>query len=274
LPRRRGELIGSPHDEEARVGRFDGRTVLVTGATGGMGRSHVRAFHGEGAAVVIAARDDVAGRDLAAELGDRALAVRLDVTDEQEWTAAVAATEQRFGPVSILVANAGVQHPPTLLEDADRHLWDAVTAVNVTGTALGIRAVTPSMRRGGGGVIVTVGSTMGHGGTAAFGPYVAAKWAVRGLTRTAALELGRDHIRVVSLTPGVVATPLITEPLAEGVPAIATVFDPRPFAVPRLGEPDEISRALLYLASPDAAFVTGSELVVDGGLLLGPALSA
>lgn len=254
--------------------RFEGQTVLVTGATGGMGRSHVQAFHREGAAVVIAARDEAAGVTLAEQLGERALAVRLDVTDEQQWAAAVAAAEQRFGPVSVLVANAGVQHPPTLLEDADRRLWDTVTAVNVTGTALGIRAVAPSMRRGGGGVIVTVASTMGHVGTAAFGPYVAAKWAVRGLTRTAALELGRHDIRVVSLTPGVVATPLITEPLADGVPAIAEVFDPEPFAVPRLGEPDEISRALLFLASPDAAFVTGSELVIDGGLLLGPALRA
>ncbi|MEJ2888704.1 SDR family NAD(P)-dependent oxidoreductase [Actinomycetospora aeridis] len=253
------------------MGRFEGRTVLVTGATGGMGRSHVEAFHREGAAVVIAARDETAGLAMADQLGQRALAVRLDVTDEEHWTAAVEAAEQRFGPVSVLVANAGVQHPPTLLEDADRRLWDMVTAVNVTGTALGIRAVAPSMRRAGGGVIVTVASTMGHVGTAAFGPYVAAKWAVRGLTRTAALELGRDGIRVVSLTPGVVATPLITEPLADGVPAIAEVFDPEPFAVPRLGEPDEISRALLFLASPDAAFVTGSELVIDGGLLLGPA---
>jgi 3alpha(or 20beta)-hydroxysteroid dehydrogenase len=256
------------------MGRFKGRTVLVTGATGGMGRSHVQAFHREGAAVVIGARDEAAGVALAEQLGDRALAVRLDVTDEQQWRAAVEAAEQRFGPVSVLVANAGVQHPPTLLEDADRSLWDTVVAVNLTGTALGIRAVAPSMRRGGGGVIVTVASTMAHGGTAAFGPYVAAKWAVRGLTRTAALELGRDHIRVVSLTPGVVATPLITEPLAEGVPAIAEAFDPEPFAVPRMGEPDEISRALLFLASPDAAFVTGSELVIDGGLLLGPAVPA
>ncbi|CAA9210007.1 MAG: 3-oxoacyl-[acyl-carrier protein] reductase [uncultured Actinomycetospora sp.] len=256
------------------MGRFEGQTVLVTGATGGMGRRHVHAFHREGAAVVIAARDQAAGVALAEQLGERALAVRLDVTDEQHWSAAVAASEQRFGPLSVLVANAGVQHPPTLLEDADRSLWDTVTAVNVTGTALGIRAVAPSMRRGGGGVIVTVASTMAHGGTAAFGPYVAAKWAVRGLTRTAALELGRDGVRVVSLTPGVVATPLITEPLAEGVPAIAEVFDPEPFAVPRMGDPDEISRALLFLASPDAAFITGSELVVDGGLLLGPALPA
>ena len=256
------------------MGRFEGRTVLVTGATGGMGRSHVQAFHREGAAVVIAARDEAAGVALAEQLGARALAVRLDVTDEQQWTAAVAAAEQRFGPLSVLIANAGVQHPPTLLEDADRSLWDTVTAVNVTGTALGIRAVAPSMRRGGSGVIVTVASTMAHGGTAAFGPYVASKWAVRGLTRTAALELGRDGIRVVSLTPGVVATPLITEPLADGVPAIGEVFDPAPFAVPRIGETHEISRALLFLASPDAAFITGSELVVDGGLLLGPALSA
>ncbi|MDF2979831.1 MAG: dehydrogenase, short-chain alcohol dehydrogenase like [Actinomycetospora sp.] len=181
------------------MGRFEGQTVLVTGATGGMGRSHVQAFHHEGAAVVIAARDEAAGVALAEQLGERALAVRLDVTDEEQWTAAVAAAEQRFGPISVLVANAGVQHPPTLLEDADRSLWDTVTAVNVTGTALGMRAVAPSMRRRGGGVIVTVASTMAHGGTAAFGPYVAAKWGVRGLTRTRRAGAGtRRHPRRVA----------------------------------------------------------------------------
>lgn len=253
---------------------FEGRTALVTGATGGMGRSHVRGLHHAGATVVIATRDLAAGRALAGELGPRALAVPLDVTSEEDWAAAVTTAEERFGPVTVLVNNAGSQHAPTLIEDTGRDLWDHVTAVHLTGSALGIRAVTPGMRRRGGGVIVNVASTMAHGGTPYFGPYVAAKWAVRGLTRTAALELGRDGIRVVSVHPGVVATPLITEPVAEGVPAIAEVFSPAPFAVPRLAAPEEITRAVLHLAAPEAAFVTGSEFVVDGGLLLGPALAS
>ncbi|WP_305786529.1 SDR family NAD(P)-dependent oxidoreductase [Symbioplanes lichenis] len=250
--------------------RFENRTVLVTGGTSGMGTAHVRAYHGEGARVVIAGRDAEAGTALAAELGDRALFQRLDVTVETGWQAAVAAAEDRFGPVSVLVNNAGTQHPATLVEHTGRELWDATLAVNVTGPYLGIKAVTPSLRRAGGGVIVNIGSTMGHGGTAYFGAYVASKWALRGLTRTAALELARDNIRVVAIEPGVVSTPLITEPPAAGYPAIAEVYSPEPYAIPRLADPAEVSELLLFLTSAGAAFATGSEYVLDGGLLLGP----
>ncbi|MFC5750582.1 glucose 1-dehydrogenase [Actinomadura rugatobispora] len=254
------------------MGRFDGQTVIVTGGTGGMGAAHVRAYHREGAGVVIAALADDRGRALAAELGDRALHVHLDVTDEDQWAAAVQETENRFGPVSILVNNAGIQNAAALAEDTGRDTWDRTFAVNVTGQFLGIRAVAPSMRAGGGGVIVNIGSTMAHGGTALYAPYVASKWAVRGLTRSAALELGRDGIRVNAIHPGVVSTPLINEPAAPGAPAIGDFYSPEPFAVPRLAEPEDVTRLLLFLTSADASFATGSEYVLDGGLLLGPAL--
>lgn len=253
------------------MGRFDKQTVLVTGGTGGQGANHVQAYHREGANVVIAALSDGPGRKLAAELGERALFVRLDVTDEDDWTTAVAETERHFGPVSVLVNNAGVQNPAVPIEAVERRAWDRVLDVNLTGTFLGIKAVTPSLRRGGGGVIVNIASTMGHGGTALYAPYVASKWALRGLTRTAALELGRDGIRVNSIHPGVISTPLINEPIA-GQPPIADFFSPEPFAVPRMGTPADITSLLLYLTSADASFVTGSEFVADGGLLLGPAL--
>ncbi|BCJ68207.1 SDR family oxidoreductase [Polymorphospora rubra] len=252
--------------------RFDNSTVLVTGGAGGMGASHVRAYHERGANVVIAGVREAAGRELAAQLGDRAHYVGLDVTDEADWTAAVTAAEGRFGPVSILVNNAGIQNPAVPLEHTDRDVWDRTLAVNLTGSYLGIKAVVPSMRRGGGGVIVNIASTMAHGGTALFGPYVASKWAVRGLTRTAAIELGRDNIRVNSIHPGVVSTPLINEPPAPGRPAIIESYSPDAFAVPRLAEPREITDLLLFITSPQAAFATGSEFVLDGGLLLGPAL--
>lgn len=253
------------------MGRFDKQTVLVTGATGGQGASHVRAFHAEGANVVIAARSAGPGKELAGELGGRALFVRLDVTEEDEWTAAVDETERHFGPVSVLVNNAGVQNPAVPIEAVERRMWDRTLDVNLTGTFLGIKAVTPSLRRAGGGVIVNIASTMGHVGTALYAPYVAGKWALRGLTRTAALELGRDGIRVNAIHPGVISTPLINEPIA-GQPPISDFFSPEPFAVPRMGTPADITSLLLYLASADASFVTGSEFVVDGGLLLGPAL--
>ncbi|AOS65631.1 SDR family NAD(P)-dependent oxidoreductase [Actinoalloteichus hymeniacidonis] len=252
------------------MGRFDKQTVLVTGGTGGQGANHVRAYHQEGANVVIAALAEGPGKELAAELGERALFVRMDVTDEDAWTAAVTETERRFGPIAVLVNNAGVQNPATPIEAVERQVWDRILDVNLTGTFLGIKTVTPSLRRGG-GVIVNIASTMAHGGTALYAPYVAGKWALRGLTRTAALELGRDGIRVNSIHPGVISTPLINESIA-GQPPIADFYSPEPYAIPRMGTPADITALLLYLTSADASFVTGSEFVADGGLLLGPAL--
>ena len=253
---------------------FTNRTVLVTGGNGGMGVSHVRGFHAAGANVVIADRNTYAGPRLAAELGDRALYTDLDVTREQQWLDAVAAAEHRFGPVSILVNNAGIQNPAATLETTDRETWERVLAVNLTGQFLGIKSVAPSLRKAGGGSIVNVGSIMARSGTAMFGPYVASKWAVRGLTATAALELARDGVRVNTIHPGVVSTPLIHEPTVPGQAPISDNYSPAPFAVPRLAEPSEVTQLVLFLCSSDSAFATGGEYVLDGGLLLGPALPA
>ncbi|GGY19241.1 SDR family NAD(P)-dependent oxidoreductase [Streptomyces minutiscleroticus] len=254
------------------MGRFDHRTVLVTGGTGGQGASHIRAFHAEGANVVIADIAEDRGRALAAELGERALAVRLDVTDEEAWNHAIAQTEERFGPLSVLINNAGVQNPAAPIEATDRRVWDRILNINLTGTFLGIRAAVSSLRRSGGGVIINIASTSGVGGTAFYAPYASSKWAVRGLTKTAALELGRDNIRVNAILPGVISTPFITEPAAGSDAPISDFYSAEPFAIPRVGEPADITRALLFLGSDDASFATGAEFVIDGGLLLGPAL--
>ncbi|MCP2099546.1 MULTISPECIES: SDR family NAD(P)-dependent oxidoreductase [Actinosynnema] len=252
--------------------RFDDQTVLVTGGTGGQGASHVRAFHAEGANVVIGGLDAERGAALAGELGDRARFVRLDVTEESAWEAAVVAAESAFGALDVLVNNAGVQNPPATVETTDPATWSRVLDVNLTGAFLGLKAAAPALRRAGGGAVVNVGSTMGFGGTAHYAPYVASKWALRGLTRTAALELGRDRIRVNAVHPGVIATPFITEPAAGASAPISDFYSPEPFAVPRLGEPVDVSGLVLFLTSTEASFVTGAEYVVDGGLLLGPAL--
>ncbi|WP_394619558.1 SDR family NAD(P)-dependent oxidoreductase [Lentzea sp. JNUCC 0626] len=251
------------------MARFDGQTVLVTGATSGMGASHVRGFHEAGAQVVIAARNLDAASSFASSLGPRASAVRLDVTSEQDWIAAI----EQAGPLSVLVNNAGAQHPAALIEDTPLSVWEQTLAVNLTGQFLGIKHAAVSLRAAGGGAIINIASTMANVGQAYYAPYVASKWALRGLTRTAALELGRDNIRVNSIHPGVVATPLITEPIADQ-PAIADLYSPAPFAVPRLGTPEEVTALLLHLASTDGTFATGAEFVLDGGLLLGPALAA
>ncbi|WP_439382061.1 SDR family oxidoreductase [Amycolatopsis lexingtonensis] len=254
--------------------RFDNQIVLVTGGTGGQGSSHVRALHAEGASVVIGAIDAARGAALADELGPRALFTHLDVTDESSWFAAVRAAEDAFGALNVLVNNAGVQNPPAPIEHTERTTWSRILDVNLTGTFLGIKVAAPALRRAAGGAIVNIASTMGLGGTAHYAPYVASKWALRGLTRTAALELGRDHIRVNTIHPGVISTPFIHEPAAGATAAIADFYAPDPFAIPRLGEPADVTRLLLFLASSDASFVTGSEYVIDGGLLLGPALQA
>lgn len=254
------------------MSRYANQTVLVTGGTGGQGDSHVRAFHAEGANVVVGDINTERGAGLAAELGPRSRFVRLDVSDEQSWVAAVAEAEKAFGALDVLVNNAGVQNPPALIESTDRATWARILDINLTGTFLGIKVAAPALRRAGGGSIVNIVSTMGVGGTALYAPYVASKWAVRGLTRTAALELGRDSIRVNAIHPGVVATPFITQPAAGSDAAIADFYSPEPFAVPRLGLPADITALLLFLTSPQATFITGSEYVIDGGLLLGPAL--
>ncbi|MEE4025253.1 glucose 1-dehydrogenase [Gordonia sp. PKS22-38] len=254
--------------------RFANQTVLVTGGTGGQGSSHVRALHAEGANVVIGAINADRGAALADELGDRAFFTHLDVTDEDSWSAAVRATERTFGALHVLVNNAGVQNPPAPIEETDQTTWSRILDINLTGTFLGIKAAAPALRRATGGAIVNIASTMGMGGTAHYAPYVASKWAVRGLTQTAALELGRDRIRVNTIHPGVIATPFIQEPAAGATAAIADFYSPEPFAVPRLGEPMDVTRLVMFLASSEASFITGSEYVIDGGLLLGPALRA
>ena len=256
------------------MSRFTNKTVLITGAAGGQGASHARAYLEEGANVVIGDVRDELGGAVAKEGGERALFVHLDVTSESDWAAAITATEPRFGPLSILVNNAGIGSPPVLIENGSQEDWQRIIAVNLTGTYLGIRAATPSLRRGGGGSIVNIASMAAHTGIAYLAPYVVSKWGVRGLTRAAALELGRDNIRVNSVSPGVVETPFITEPLRPGVEAVSDSYSVEPFAIKRMAEPQEITNVVLFLTSDEASFVTGSDLVADGGLLLGPAVPA
>jgi 3alpha(or 20beta)-hydroxysteroid dehydrogenase len=244
--------------------RFDHRTVIVTGGARGMGAAHARGFVAEGANVVIADLLEKEGRTLADELGDQA--TRLDVTSDRDWAATVAAAEHVFGPVSVLVNNAGIVRFGPIAE-TEPAVWRQVIDINLTGTYLGIRAVVSSMRKAGGGAIVNIssaGGMMAYPNTAA---YVASKWGARGLTKTAALELGRDNIRVNSIHPGPVRTPMTAGPDATA----AVAAQARHLAIPRVAEPEEITQMVLFVASDEAGFSTGSEFIVDGGVLLGPA---
>src|SRR5467141_3889675 len=247
--------------------RFDNRAVIVTGGARGMGASHARGFVAEGANVVIADVLEQEGQTLADELGEHAIFSRLDVTNEKDWAATVAAAEAAFGPVSVLINNAGIVRFG-LLEETEPAVWHQVMNVNLTGLYLGIRAVASSMRKAGGGAIVNISSGAGFTATHGLSAYVASKWGVRGLTKTAALELGRDNIRVNSIHPGPVRTPMTAGPDA----AAAVAAEARRLAIPRVAEPEEITRLGLFVASDEASFSTGSEFIVDGGVLLGPAL--
>ena len=230
-----------------------------------MGASHARGFIAEGANVVIADVLEQEGRALAEELGDHANFSHLDVTSEADWAATVAAAEDAFGAVSVLVNNAGIVRFGSLVE-TEPAAWRQVIDINLTGSYLGIRAVVPSMRKAGGGAILNISSPAGMIGQSGIGAYVASKWGVRGLTKTAALELARDNIRVNSIHPGNVRTPMLGNPgsVAAGAGAV------RDLAIPRIAEPDEITRLVLFVASDEASFSTGSEFIADGGRLLGP----
>lgn len=201
------------------------------------------------------------GRALANELGDAARFVRLDVTRPEDWDAAVRTAEEEFGPVTLLINNAGIVSYSNI-EDTDPAEFRRVIEINLIGVFLGMRAAIPSLRRAGGGVIINVSSTAGMTGYAQIGAYVASKWGVRGITKTAAMELGRDGIRVVSIHPGPIRTPM-----TEGMGDELTATQP----IPRFGEPEEVTRMVIFLAA-DATYSTGSEFVIDGGALLGPVM--
>lgn len=243
------------------MGRLDGKVAIISGAARGQGAAEARLFVAEGAKVVLGDVLDEEGEAVASDIGDDAVFVHLDVTEESHWQALVAAAEERFGPVNVLVNNAGILAFEAIdrIELAD---WDRVMRVNVNGVFLGIKTVTPSMGRAGGGSIVNVSSTAGLQGLPYMAAYVASKWAVRGLTKTAAIDLGQRGIRVNSVHPGGIDTPMIA-----GSDPSAWSYRRQP--VPRMGQPEEVARAVVFLASDEASYTTGAELAIDGGSTCG-----
>jgi 3alpha(or 20beta)-hydroxysteroid dehydrogenase len=242
-------------------GRLEGKVALISGGARGQGAAEARLFAAEGAKVVIGDVLDDEGRRTADELGDAVSYSHLDVTDEDNWQAVVAEAEALHGPVGVLVNNAGVLSFGSL-EKVELAEFERVMRINVHGVFLGMKTVAASMERAGGGSIVNTSSTSGLTGLPFLSAYTASKWAVRGLTKTAAIDLGRKGIRVNSVHPGGIDTPMIA-----GTASDAPFYKRLPVA--RMGTADEVARAVLFLASDEASYTTGAELAIDGGATCG-----
>jgi 3alpha(or 20beta)-hydroxysteroid dehydrogenase len=236
------------------MGRVDGKVALVSGGARGMGAADARLLVAEGARVVIGDLLDEEGTTLAKELGDAAAYVHLDVSRYDEWQAAVAAAVRTFGKLDVLVNNAGIVNGSTL-QQFDHQQWQRILDVNLTGTFYGMQAAADAIIAAGGGSIINMSSIEGVRGTPWAHGYVASKWAVRGLTKSVALELAPHGVRVNSIHPGLIRTPM-----TEGFPD-----DIVPIPLGRPGEAVEVAQFVLFLASDESSFATGAEFVVDGG---------
>lgn len=234
---------------------LDGRVAVVTGGSRGLGEAYVRALHAAGARVVIADLLVDEGIALAAELGDNVIFERLDVTNEDDWTRVVDTSIAAFGSLDVLVNNAGIANAAPI-EHYTTAKWDAVIAVNLTGTFLGCRAVVPIMKAQGGGSVINISSVEGLRGSAGLHGYTASKFGVRGLTKSLAVELGAAGIRVNSVHPGLILTEMTTR------------IDPSALSIPlgRPASPEDVAGTIVFLASDDSAYTTGAEFVVDGGM--------
>jgi 3alpha(or 20beta)-hydroxysteroid dehydrogenase len=254
---------------EVRVGRLDGKVALITGGARGMGKSHVRHFVAEGARVVFGDVLDDKGEFVAAKLpAGTCRYVHHDVTSEADWAAAVNTTLTAFGKLDVLVNNAGVL---TFAPIAEMPLAEfrRVLDINAVGCWLGMKSVIEPMTAAGGGSIVNISSVEGFTGAAGLSAYSASKFAVRGMTKAAAQELGQFGIRVNSVHPGGVLTSM-TLSRADTFDHVDPEALLKSMPIARFAEPAEISRLVAYLASDESSYSTGSEFVADGGLLSGP----
>lgn len=245
------------------MGRLENKVAIITGGSGGMGYEHAKRFIKEGAKVVVADLDEEKGQKIAEELGDNSFFFKLDVTNEAEWEAIVKETEEKFGPVDILVNNAGIS-PQDTIKDLDYEDYQKTIKINQDGIVLGIKAVYPSMKKTEAGSIINISSMLGLVASPMTTSYTTSKFAVRGLTKSAAVELAADNIRVNSVHPGTIETPMVSSLEGEAKAALDSLKDRIPLG--RLAKSEEVTNLVLFLASDEASYCTASEFVIDGGL--------
>ena len=241
------------------MARLEGKVAIITGAARGMGAAHARRFVAEGAKVVLTDLNVEEGTALANELGENALFVEQNVTSADEWTNVVAQAEKAFGPVNVLVNNAGISVSKSFLQMTEEE-YRRIVDINQVSVFLGLKTVVPSMQKAGGGSIVNISSINGIVGGAV--GYTDTKFAVRGMTKAAAMECSHYGIRVNSVHPGVIETPMVTQ--GDAVEAIKEFAKHIPLK--RMAQPEEVTNLVLFLASDESSYSTGSEFIVDGGL--------
>lgn len=243
---------------EAR--RLDGKVAIITGAARGQGEAEARLLAAHGAKVILTDILTEQGQAVAAQIGDSARFVAHDVASEAGWAHVVDTAVSTFGSVNVLVNNAAISRP-LKLEDTDLSTYQHIIGVNQLGVFLGMRAVLEPMKRAGGGSIINVASVAGLQGTSTLFAYTASKWAVRGMSKSAALELARYNIRVNVINPGVIDTP-INYDNPEKMNQVLVQTTP----MRRMGKPSEIAEAVLFIASDASSFATGADFTIDGGM--------
>lgn len=243
--------------------RLKGKVAIITGAAQGMGESHARMFVKEGAKVIMTDVNEKRAQEIAKELGDAVLFIKQDVTQAADWKKVVEAGEKKFGAINVLVNNAGVLGPIATITELNEDDYYKVCAINQHGVFLGMKYTLPSMQKAGIGSIVNISSIAGI--VAIYGypslAYVSSKFAVRGMTKAAAVEYGPKKIRVNSVHPGFINTPMMAAATDEGG-GDATGMIP----LARLAEPGEVSNLVIFLASDESSYLTGTEQIIDGGM--------